>query len=584
MNLDLETGNINNIEEEIEIEKNSYLKKIDQKRSKILFSLGDTFQGEDFFDDEDQDVIDYFSEKVAVKETDIVNKILISTVYKIKGNDVIVDMGLKNYGKLNKEELRIGLNNISVKVGDKLPVIAESVDARFNPYIKASWEKAKRLEIWDQLEELRKNKTVIYGSLQSETRGGYIANIMGVKAFVPGSHVDFRPPEKEVLEQMKLEEQPFLIVSMERDDKKNNIVVSRREVLNLERMKIKDSAIEKIKVGDIVSGVVKNIAPYGCFINLKIPGMEEIPVDGLLHINDISWSKISHPSEILSIGSEIKVMIIGLSNEDRKISLGIKQLTESPWKGLAERLVVGSKIKGVVKNATDYGYFVDIEGGIEGLVHISEVSWSKKNLGLSIGQEVTVMILFVDEEKSRISLSIKQCLDNPWKKFAEKNNINDVIKAKVKKIVDFGLFIDLGYDIEGLVHISDLSWDLEEAQKVLARIKIEDELQMKILGIDVNKGRVALGIKQLEKDLFQDFINSKKLGDTIQCKINGIWNEKIEILIPEASSTLIVEGQDNLPSDFEEEKGKKYAKDNEIILKIVEIDQSIRKIILSAKI
>jgi small subunit ribosomal protein S1 len=584
MNLDLETGNINNIEEEIEIEKNSYLKKIDQKRSKILFSLGDTFQGEDFFDDEDQDVIDYFSEKVAVKETDIVNKILISTVYKIKGNDVIVDMGLKNYGKLNKEELRIGLNNISVKVGDKLPVIAESVDARFNPYIKASWEKAKRLEIWDQLEELRKNKTVIYGSLQSETRGGYIANIMGVKAFVPGSHVDFRPPEKEVLEQMKLEEQPFLIVSMERDDKKNNIVVSRREVLNLERMKIKDSAIEKIKVGDIVSGVVKNIAPYGCFINLKIPGMEEIPVDGLLHINDISWSKISHPSEILSIGSEIKVMIIGLSNEDRKISLGIKQLTESPWKGLADRLVVGSKIKGVVKNATDYGYFVDIEGGIEGLVHISEVSWSKKNLGLSIGQEVTVMILFVDEEKSRISLSIKQCLDNPWKKFAEKNNINDVIKAKVKKIVDFGLFIDLGYDIEGLVHISDLSWDLEEAQKVLARIKIEDELQMKILGIDVNKGRVALGIKQLEKDLFQDFINSKKLGDTIQCKINGIWNEKIEILIPEASSTLIVEGQDNLPSDFEEEKGKKYAKDNEIILKIVEIDQSIRKIILSAKI
>jgi small subunit ribosomal protein S1 len=590
MNLDLEHAKYEVDSKNAELlvtdnkNKQHFLKKINHKKSKILSSLGDNIENIDSFDKENLEFFQYFADRIAIRDNDIKNKILTATIYKIKGNDVIVDMGLKNYGKLNKEELKIGANSLNVKVGDKLPVLADSIDAKFTPYIKTSWEKARRIELWEQLDELRKNKTIIYGSIQSETRGGYIANIMGIKAFVPGSHVDFRPPEKDALEKMKFEEQPFLIVSMERDDKKNNIVISRREVLNLERMKIKDCAIEKIKVGDVLSGVVKNIAPYGCFINLKIPGMEDASVDGLLHINDISWSKISHPSEVLSIGSEIKVVVIGLSVEDKKISLGVKQLSESPWKGLSERLIVGSKVKGVIKNATDYGYFVDLECGVEGLVHLSEVSWSKKNPGLSIGQEVEVMVLLVDEEKSRISLSIKQCLENPWKKFAETQKVNQIIKAKIKKIIDFGLFIDLGFDIEGLVHVSDLNWDSDEANKMLTKFKIDEVIQMKILSIDINKGRVALGLKQLENDFFQAFLNARKIGDIVKCKINNTWNDKIEVLIFDAQSTLIIDGLSNLPEDFESEKQVKYLKDAEIDVKIIEIDPSIRKLVLSARI
>jgi len=556
------------------------LKKIDHTKSKVLYSLCDNSM-EDFIDNEDE-FSAYFSEKISLKNNNITNKILTAVVYKIKGNDVIVDVGLKNYGKLNKDELKVGINTINIKVGDKIPVVADSIDARISPYIKTSWEKAKRIELWDYLEECKKNKTVIYGAIQSETRGGYIANVMGVKAFIPGSHVDFRPPEKEVLDKMKMQEEPFIIISMEKSDQKSNIVISRREVLNLERIKIKDSAIEKIKIGDVLTGVIKNIAPYGCFVNLFIPGMENIPVDGLLHINDISWLKISHPSEVLSVGSEIQVVVIGLSPEDRKISLGIKQLTESPWKGLSEKLVVGSKVKGVVKSAAEYGYFIDLENGVEGLVHTSEISWSKKSPNLSIGQEVEVMILVVDEEKARISLSIKQCLENPLKKFSEKHKINDIVKGKIKKIMDFGFFIDLDIDIEGLVHISDFSWSQEECQKMLSRFKIDDEISVKILSMDIGKNRVYLGIKQIENDKFYDFISQKKLDDIIKCKVNNNWNDKIEILIPEVGSTFIIEGE-LLSVDFELEKDKKYLKDSEIDTKIIEIDPDLRKFLLSCR-
>lgn len=556
------------------------LKRIDHRKAKVLFSLGDN--GAENFFDQDQDSVEYFSSKLGIKKESINNKILSATIYKIKGNDVIVDMNLKNYGKLAKDELRIGLKNLDVKIGDKIPVLAESIDAKHGPYIKASWEKAKRLELWDEFEKFKQEKTIVMGSIQSETRGGYVANIMGVKCFIPGSHIDFRPPEKKVLDELKAQEQQFIVLSMERDENKNNIVVSRREVLNLERMKIKDVAIDKIKIGDVLDGVVKNIAPYGCFINLKVPGMENIAVDGLLHINDISWSKIAHPSECLSLGSEVKIKVINLFPEERKISLGIKQLTDSPWKGLSERLIVGTKTKGVVKNTADYGYFVEIQEGIEGLVHVSEISWSKKANNLNIGQEVDVVILTVDEEKARISLSIKRCFENPWEKFAEKNKINDVISVEIKKIVDFGIFVDLGMDIEGLIHISDLAWNTEDAQKALAKFKVGSQVEAKILSIDTQKGRVALGVKQLEKDYLYEFLTKAQVGQAMECVIVSNWNDKMEVEVAEAKSNVHIEG-DNLPTDFAEEKQNKYAKDAKINCKIVSINPEKRELILSTR-
>jgi small subunit ribosomal protein S1 len=570
-------------------------KRMPSSKQKVLFSMGDN-RADEFFEEEDrEDFYGYFKDALfSCDNVDITNKILEGIIRKIKGNDIIVDIGLKNYARLNKDELRNGINNLNPRIGEKIKVVAESREAKYSPYIKSSWEKARRIELWDQFEEFKKNKNVISGSIQSETRGGYIANIMGVKAFIPGSHVDFRPPEKDVLEKMKSQEQQFIIVSMDKNGNKSNIVVSRREVLNLERMKVKDKAIKNIKVGDVYCGVVKTITQYGYFIDLEIPGCEDSTsddgkeacrVDGLLHVNDTSWFRISNPSDVLSVGSKVNVVVISLSPEDRKISLGMKQLTENPWKGLSERLVVGSKVKGIVKSHADYGYFVSLpDSDVEGLVHNSEISWFKQNAGLSIGQEVEVMVLFVDEEKARVSLSIKQCLENPWQKFADKHKINDIIKVKIKKVVEFGCFVDLENGIEGLVHISDLSSKQEDTQRILFDLKTDETISVKILSMDVNKGRVALGLKQVQEDPFLDFLKSKNIGDILKVKINNQWNEKLEILIQEANLILYIDKLENLPEDFEAEKQTKYLKDSEMNVKILELDPSIRKIVLTARV
>jgi small subunit ribosomal protein S1 len=548
-------------------------KKINQDKTKFLSSIGD-----DGTIPECLELKIFFDSKLNVATTKIKNLILDAKICRIEAGNVIVDMNLKNFGRLSKEELRIGLNPLDIIIGDTIKVVADSIDARNGQYIKVSWEKARRISLWSQFEEYKNNKTVLYGAILSDTRGGYVANIQGVKVFIPGSHLDFKLLEKHALEDLKKQEQPFIILSMERDEKakKDNIVVSRREVLNQERMKVKDSAINQIKIGNILKGVIKSIAPYGCFVNLQIPGIET-NVDGLLHINDISWSKVGHPSESLSIGDEVEVIVINLIPEERKISLGMKQLKASPWKGLTERLKIGSKIKGVINNTTDYGCFVEIEDGIEGLVHVSEMSWSKKNPNLSVGQEVEVVILAIDEEKTRISLSIKQCFDNPWKKFSEINKIGGIMGVTVKKIVDFGVFVDLGNDVEGLIHISDISWN-NDTQKILPTMKIGSSVNAKILSIDIEKGRIALGLKQLIRDYYEEFLTKITVSSIIKgCIIVGSWNDKLEIEIPEAR-TIVSLDINTLAPQYKSDKQTLCAKGHSIDCKVADINKENRKL------
>jgi small subunit ribosomal protein S1 len=551
------------------------LKKIDKNKMRFLSSIGDNGDIPECVD-----LLEFFDEKLNVVTTKIKNLVLDARVCKIEAGNVIVDMNLKNRGRFSKDELRIGAEQLNIAVGNVIKVVAESIDAVGSQYIRVSWEKARRIALWEQFEQYQKDKTVVYGMISGDTRGGYVANIQGVKVFIPGSHLDFKPLERHALEELKSVEQPFIILSMERDEKtkKDNIVVSRREVLNQERMKVKDVAINQIKVGDVLKGVIKSIAPYGCFVNLKIPGID-MTVDGLLHINDISWSKVGHPSELVSIGDEVEVVVISLTPSERKISLGMKQLKMSPWKGLTERLKIGSKVHGVIKNTTEYGYFVEIEDGIEGLVHVSEMSWSKKSLNLSVGQEVEVMILAIDEEKTRISLSIKQCFENPWKKFSEKNKIGSVIPIIIKKIVDFGIFVDLKGEIEGLIHISDVSWS-NDAQKIISSLVINSTINAKILSIDIEKNRIALGLKQLIRDYFNEFLDKTSVNDIIRnCVIVGSWNDKLEIEIPEAK-TVVSLNINTLGSINNEDKHSVYGKGQTLDCKVAEIDKDNRKIVL----
>ena len=566
-----------------DIDDRQTLKKTDTEKTKFLYSIGDNDEIPTC-----KDLLEFFDKKLNVAQTTIKDTVLDAKICRIEAGNIIVDMNLKNFGKLPKEEIRIGITPLNVNIGDVIKVVAESIDAKKNsPYIKVSWEKARRITLWEKFEESQRNSVTLQGSIISETRGGYYVNIQGVRCFCPGSHLDFKTLERSAIEEMKSNEQPFLILSMDKGDKNkkdsgkkgDDIVVSRREVLNKIRMEIKDIAISQINLGDIIEGTVKSIAPYGCFVNLAINGKPS-SVDGLLHVNDIAWEKCTHPSENISIGQSVKVKVIGLIPGDRKISLGLKQLQVSPWENITSKFKIGSIVKGVIKNTTDYGCFVEIDKGIEGLVHISEMSWFKRNLHVSVGQELDVMILTIDEEKTRIGLSIKQCTENPWVKFSEKNKTGSIMQVTIKKHAEYGLFVDLGTDLEGLVHISDVAWN--DAQKIMnsEALGIGRKINVKILSIDIEKSRIALGIKQCERDYFEEFLKKVSVGHIIKnCIIMGSWNNKIEIEIPEAK-TIVSLDINTLPQIGNQDRQSIYTKDRTIDCKVAEVDRERRKITL----
>jgi len=411
-------------------------------------------------------------------------------VVETNADVIVVDVGLKNEGRIAVAEFQTGMNQTLPKVGDIVDVFVEKVEGRRGTVL--SREKAIREESWVTLEDLFEKQQNVMGVIFGRVKGGFTVDLKGVVAFLPGSQVDVRPI-KDPTSIMHIE-QPLQILKM--DKKLGNIVVSRRAILEESRSEARDEMLSQIKEGMILTGVVKNITDYGAFVDLG-------SVDGLLHVTDISWGRINHPSEVLRFGQEIKVVVIKYNEDTKRISLGMKQLDTNPWQNIKEEFPINKGMKGKVTNIADYGAFIELKDGIEGLVHSSEISWGKTNQNpkklLTIGQEVEFIILDVDTDKHRISLSIKRCQDNPLVKFAEKHPVGSVIKAPIRNITDFGMFVAIDVNTDGMIHESDISWD-ENGSEALKRFKKGDEIECKVLSIDIDKDRVALGIKQLSED------------------------------------------------------------------------------------
>ena len=437
-----------------------------------------------------------------------------------------------------------------------------------------SREKALREKSWAKLEKLYGKEQNVDGVIFGKVKGGFTVDLEGVVAFLPGSQVDIRPV-KDISPLMGIT-QPFQILKMDR--KQGNIVVSRRAILEESRAEARNELLSQISEGMVLEGVVKNITDYGAFIDLG-------SVDGLLHVTDISWGRISHPSEVLSLGQTIKVQVIKFNEETKRISLGMKQLEENPWEGIEERYPVNKKVKGRVTNITDYGAFVELESGIEGLVHVSEISWAKNNVHprklLSTSQEVEVMILDIDPSKHRISLGMKQCDENPWQNFGEKYPVNSIIKGTIKNIVEFGLFIGLEDDgVDGLVHVSDVTWD-DNPEAVLETFQKDQVIDVKVLGIDIEKERISLGIKQLEDDPFESSIGKYKKGTTVTCEVVDVNNDGIEVDLGDDIKSFIKKS--DLSRERVEQRPERFAVGDRVDAKVVSIEKSNRKVTLSIK-
>ena len=448
--------------------------------------------------------------------------IITASVERIEGKHVVVDAGLKSESYIPIEQFHDENGKLEIKVGDEVKVALEVMEDGFGS-TRLSRERAKRLESWSHLETAYENKETIRGVIVGRVKGGFTVEINKVRAFLPGSLVDVKPiRDPEAFEGKEFE---FKVIKV--DPKRNNIVVSRRAVLEAETNVERAAVLVNINEGHEVKGIVKNLTDYGAFIDLG-------GVDGLLHITDMSWKRIKHPSEILNIGDEIKVKVLKIDRDNVRVSLGLKQLGGDPWHDISQRYPISSKITGKVTNITDYGCFVEIEDGIEGLVHVSEMDWTNKNVNpnkvIHLGQEVEVMVLDVDADRRRISLGIKQCTSNPWAAFAENHQKNEQVKGKIKSITDFGIFLELEGGIDGLIYLSDIAWSEGDAQETLRKYQKGDELEAIILAIDVERERIALGLKQLADDPLGHFLTANEKGSIVTGTIVEIdQNKRIEL-------------------------------------------------------
>jgi small subunit ribosomal protein S1 len=437
---------------------------------------------------------------------------VMATVTHVGNDTVIVHAGLKSDAIIPIEEFFDDHGQLQVKPGDQVKVVIETIEDGLGE-TRLSREKAKRAEAWRILETAYENKDTVQGVITERVKGGFTVSVNSIRAFLPGSLVDIRPVRDPSFLEGKDKEFGFKIIKM--DKKRSNIVVSRRAVIEEESGTEREALLENLQEGQVVTGVVKNITDYGAFIDLG-------GVDGLLHITDMSWKRVKHPSEMLSVGEEIKVKVLKYDRDKKRVSLGLKQLGEDPWANIARRYPVGTRLFGKVTNLADYGCFVEIENGIEGLVHMSEMDWTNKNIHpakiVQIGDEVEVMVLDIDEERRRISLGIKQCQVNPWKEFAENHNKDEKIKGSIKSITDFGIFIGLEGGIDGLVHLSDISWK-EAGEEAVRRYRKGQEVEAVILAIDPERERISLGIKQLENDPFGKFADEHEKGAPVTGKV-----------------------------------------------------------------
>ena len=499
-------------------------------------------------------------------------EVITAEVVGIDQNFVTVNAGLKSESLIDVAEFKNAQGEIEVKVGDFVTVTIESVENGFGE-TKLSREKAKRAADWIALEEAMENGDILSGVINGKVKGGLTVMINSIRAFLPGSLVDVRPVKD--TSHFEGKEIEFKVIKL--DKKRNNVVVSRRAVLEATLGEERKALLENLQEGSIIKGIVKNITDYGAFVDLG-------GIDGLLHITDLAWRRVKHPSEVLEVGQEVEAKVLKFDQDKQRVSLGMKQLGEDPWSGLTRRYPQGTRLFGKVSNLTDYGAFVEIEQGIEGLVHVSEMDWTNKNVHPSkvvqLGDEVEVMILEIDESRRRISLGMKQCQANPWEEFAANHNKGDKISGAVKSITDFGVFVGLPGGIDGLVHLSDLSWT-EAGEEAVRKYKKGEEVEAVVLAIDVEKERISLGIKQLEGDPFGNFISVNDKGSLVKGSVKSVDAKGAVVALSEEVEGYLPASE--FAADRVEDLTTKLKEGDEVEAVIVTVDRKNRSIRLSVK-
>jgi len=501
-----------------------------------------------------------------------VGEIITGEVVDINRDVVIVNAGLKSEGVIPVEQFYDENGELDVKVGDTVEVALDSFEDGYGES-RLSREKAKRARAWTRLEQAQQADEIVTGRFTGKVKGGFTVDIGEIRAFLPGSLVDVRPVrDTAYLEEKELE---FKIIKL--DQKRNNVVVSRRAVVEKEFSEEREKLLETLKEGEKVRGIVKNLTDYGAFLDLG-------GIDGLLHITDMAWKRVKHPSEVVEIGQEIDVVVLKFDREKNRVSLGLKQMGDDPWENIMRRYPEGTRLFGHVSNITDYGCFVEIEDGVEGLVHVSEMDWTNKNVNpnkvVTLGDEVEVVILEIDEERRRISLGMKQCKPNPWEEFGATNNKGDVISGKIKSITDFGIFIGLEGNIDGLIHLTDLSWN-KPGEEAVRDYQKGQELEAMVLSIDPERERISLGIKQIEKDPFASFIADKPKGSIVTGTVISVDAKAAVVDLGDGIEGLLRASE--MAKDRVEDARSFLNEGDQIEAKITGMDRKGRSIYLSIK-
>ncbi|NKF52679.1 30S ribosomal protein S1 [Shewanella sp. WXL01] len=494
------------------------------------------------------------------------------TVVAIENGMVLVDAGLKSESPISADEFKNAQGVLEIQVGDEVDVALDSVEDGFGE-TQLSREKAKRHEAWIVLEKAYEDAETVIGVINGKVKGGFTVELNGIRAFLPGSLVDVRPVRDTAhLEYKELE---FKVIKL--DQKRNNVVVSRRAVIESESSAERDALLENLQEGQAVKGIVKNLTDYGAFVDLG-------GVDGLLHITDMAWKRVKHPSEIVNVGDEINVKVLKYDRERTRVSLGLKQLGEDPWLEISKRYPENTKLTGRVTNLTDYGCFVEIEEGVEGLVHVSEMDWTNKNIHpskvVNLGDEVEVLVLDIDEERRRISLGLKQCKTNPWDDFASKFNKGDKVSGKIKSITDFGIFIGLDGGIDGLVHLSDISWN-GTGEDAVSEYKKGDEIHAVVLSVDPERERISLGVKQTEDDPFNAYLADKKKGTIVNGTVSAVDAKGVTVELAETVEGYIRVA--DISAERIEDASTEFSVGDAVEAKFMGVDRKNRSISLSIR-
>ncbi len=506
------------------------------------------------------------------ENTAIEGSVVKGTVVGVSDDHVIIDVGLKSEGRVPLKEFAAPGQDAEIQVGDTVEVYVERMEDREGQAM-LSREKARREEAWILLENAFEAQERVTGVIFGRVKGGFTVDLSGATAFLPGSQVDIRPIHD--VGPLMGTPQPFQILKIDR--RRGNIVVSRRAVLEESRAEARSELVSNLQEGQILQGIVKNITDYGAFVDLG-------GVDGLLHVTDIAWKRINHPSEALQVGQTVDVQVIRFNPETQRISLGMKQLLSDPWENAIEKFAVGVKMTGRVTNITDYGAFVELDEGVEGLVHVSEMSWTKKNVHpgkiVSTSQEIEIMVLDVDLVKRRISLGLKQCIANPWEAFRETHEVGSIIEGEIRNITEFGIFVGLSEEIDGLVHLSDISWEAT-GEAAMEGFEKSDKIQAKILEIDLEKERISLGIKQLTEDPYAGEAVKVRKGDVVTCIITNVVEQGLEVRVGEKLSGFIRRA--DLARERGEQRTERFAVDEKIDAVVTQVDRKTHSLTLSIK-